>query len=215
MPTIRIPKTYMGTTLQEDAVKSYLRSVNPDIHFDMGANLNLWHPMIECRQGLCYRGKTICAMDRRTLPEIPIWTITKDAMEVPWSEVRYGEIAMTRTVGVRGECKKCLQIYSLPHRPVGVFVCRCGNIGMSHDPIHFGWEDVPASTAIVIREQRDKIVLVGWRHTFRKLLAAKVPGVTKDGLEREFRIDLTDREVDAMEIDELREVYMTDQSLVA
>lgn len=44
--------------------------------------------------------------------------------------------------------------------------------------------------AFVTRPERDQIIFVGWRHTFRQIIRARVPGVTQQKIELKFGIDL-------------------------
>lgn len=42
----------------------------------------------------------------------------------------------------------------------------------------------------VRRAVRDEVILCGWRHTFDKLLAARIPGITRESLASEFGVSL-------------------------
>lgn len=64
-----------GETLDEFHIKKTLRSMNPGMHFDMGACLNLYHPRMDEWQGVFYNGEHICAMDRGVIPEYDIWRL--------------------------------------------------------------------------------------------------------------------------------------------
>ena len=201
--------------MQEHAVKAGLRQLNPDLHFDMGACLNIWHPFKDSRQNVYYLGRSIGAMDRGTLPEVPIWTTKRDMVEVPWNEVLPGEIAMYRTEGVIANCHKCKASWELLCRPDGTMICPtlCGNMGLATDPVLFGWSNKPAATAHVFRSTRDRVVLVGWRHTFFKLCKAGVPGVTKETLEEKFGVNLDPRVLDDVQIDEDIEAKVLDRRI--
>jgi hypothetical protein len=37
---------------------------------------------------------------------------------------------------------------------------------------------------------RDRVIRVGWRHTFERLLQRNLPGITRDTLAREFGVDM-------------------------
>jgi hypothetical protein len=193
----------MGQTMQEHRVKAGLRRLNPELHFDMGACLNLWHPFMDSRQNVFYRGDSVGAMDRRTLPEIPIWTMKRDMVEVHWTEVKPGEIALYGSAGVSAKCLKCFHSWDLGFRPKGTIFCPslCGNIASSTDTTHFEWANKMKETAHVFRKVQDRVILVGWRHTFYRLMRAGIPGITKAALELEFGVNLDPKVVDAVMVD--------------
>jgi hypothetical protein len=87
-------------------------------------------------------------------------------------------------------------------RPIGAMFCPslCENMGDSTDLTRWAWADKPLDTVFVFRTTKDRIILVGWRHTFWRILWAKIPGVTQRGLEERFRINLDEKPLDEMEI---------------
>jgi len=54
---------------------------------------------------------------------------------------------------------------------------------------------------MVQKQVRNDVILCGWRHTFDKLIAARIPGITRRTLEGEFGISLQDY-VEPVEIPE-------------
>lgn len=158
MGMVAIPAHQLGTTLDETDVKNYLQECNPELHFDMGNKLGIWHPYMAFRQGVFLRGRHICSMDRQFLPEVPIWTVRQRWVRVPSQFLSWGEIADPFTI----------------------------------------WETVTdkdgkttrTGYASVKRKEKHKIVRVGWRHTFGRILSKNIPGVTKPGLEERFGINL-------------------------
>ena len=217
MAVVKIPKLWMGHTMQEHRVKSGLQKLNPEIHFDMGACLNIWHPFMSSRQNVFYRGRSVGAMDRETLPEAPIWTVSKEPemVEVHWTEVKPGEIALYGSAGVTCKCNKCSFSWDLNYRPDGNFFCAalCGNIGQSTDHTLFTWSNKMSETAHVLRQVKDRVILVGWRHTFNRLLMANIPGVTKKALEEEFGVNLDPKIIDDILVAEDVEGKVLDRGL--
>jgi len=212
---VSIPKVWMGQTMQEASVKAGLRQLNPDLHFDMGTCLNIYHPFKDSRQNVYYLGRSIGAMDRGTLPEVPIWTTRRDVVEVPWSDVRQGEFVMSLFEGVTATCNKCKSSWDLPMRPYGSVICPslCGNMGLSTDDVLFGWKNKQSQMAHVVRKVQDRIINVGWRHTFFKLYRSGVPGVTKETLEEKFGINLDPKVIDAVRIDDDLEYKFLDRKI--
>jgi len=215
MAVIVIPKRWMGQTLQEDAVKSALLRLQPELHFDLGGRHNIWHPYKETRQSVFYRGRHICSMDRGTLPEFPIWTLADDWIEVPAWEVKPGELAFYSSCGWIVKCRHCGSSWKFPQRPVGEMRCAggCKNRGDVSNPRNWGLEENRDGRAMVRRKVRDRIVLVGWRHTLGKLADANVPAVTREAIERELGIKLGPKPPDAVEIDETEEKDFLDRRL--
>ena len=63
----------LGQCLQEYTLKKGLVELNSGIHFDVGGNLNLVHPMMDIRQGVWHNGRHIATMDRGEIPEFKVW----------------------------------------------------------------------------------------------------------------------------------------------
>lgn len=213
--TVTIPRSYMGHTLQEVSVKRVLRAANPEIHFDMGVSLGIWHPYQQSRQNVFYRGRSVVAMDRGTLPEGPIWSLRRELVEIPWWEVRPHELAMYGSAGIVAICLKCNHRWDLPVRPMGYVLCPalCENMGQVPDETLFIFRDKPTERAWVWREIKDRVLLVGWRHTFGKLIAKVIPGLTKELLETSFGINLDPHEIADEAIPENLEERLLDRSM--
>lgn len=219
MTVIAIPRSYMGTTMHESVVKRGLKELCPDIHFDMGACLNIWHPYRESRQNVYWKGSSLAALDRGTVPEVPVWSTRRDLVEIPSWEVREGEIAMYGTAGIQGTCWKCRHTWDLPNRPSGLIGCPalCENIGDAADAARFYFADKPTERAWVWRKVRDRVILVGWRHTFARIIRKagrlQIPGISQATVEAKFKVDLSPRLLDAHEIDEDLERRVLDRSI--
>jgi hypothetical protein len=135
-----------GFSMDENTIKNGLRGLNSDIHFDMGAALSLDHPFIGDRQGVFYKGKHICSMDRGTIPEYTMYSVRRMAHSVPPENVRPGE-------------------------------------GWAPDLKNKG-------KVVVVREGRGRVIRVGWRHTFERLINANIPGVTRFTLAQKFKVPI-------------------------
>lgn len=88
----------MGRTIMEGDLKSYLQECNPEIHFDMGTCLNIWHPYQDKRQGVFFRGQHICSMDRGMISENPIWAVEKKHVTLPAGECSWSELTDPMTM---------------------------------------------------------------------------------------------------------------------
>jgi len=156
---VAIPRAYMGRTIMEGDLKSYLQECNSQIHFDMGVCLDIWHPYQNKRQGVFFRGGHICSMDRGMISENPIWSVKTEKVTLPACELTYAEMADPMT----------MTEYVVDENEV----------------------ETPTGNYVVDRQQRDKKLYVGWRHTLRRVLNKNIPGVTQEGLEQRFGIDLS------------------------
>jgi len=82
---------YFGHTIHESVLKRGLRELCPDVHFDMGAALGIWHPRIDEWQGIFVNGRHIGSMDRGDIPEFTIYQIVdgtpEKVLRVGWRDM--------------------------------------------------------------------------------------------------------------------------------
>lgn len=67
------PSAYRGEQIHEMNLKAALCRLNPGFHFDLGANLDIWHPKINRWQGVYHQGRHVAAMSRGPLPEFNLY----------------------------------------------------------------------------------------------------------------------------------------------
>lgn len=176
MPAIieRIPWQSVGRKLAEDKIKSGLRKLNPDIFFDLGSRLNLAHPFMEYRQGVFY--------DKRPPGRKHICAMDRGLH----SGGMIPEVPIWQTIPDVVE----VDLHSLTAEEIMAqeppFPMPC-----FHDP----------DKAQIKKNVRGDLIMCGWRRVFDKLIAAKIPGITKLSLEAEFGVDLTNR-VETCEVPE-------------
>jgi len=166
-----------GTPLDEVTVKTGLREMNGDIHFDLAAAIGQTHPFINDRQGVYIYGRHLCSMDRGIIPEFKIWTQRTIRLEGQWAEADQSNASIQFRVLSRGdegfEDKRDIAKTgfdpSLTIRDDGAIV-----------------EMVP----VVERKVKGRVHRLGWRHTFEALLRLQVRGVTRSSLSQRFAIDM-------------------------
>ncbi len=157
-------------------VEAGLRDLNHEMHFDLGARFGLWHPYADTRQGVYYRELHICSMDRGVIPEFKVWETQKRIVPIPWAQadredasIKYEVLPLDtpnyQDLLVLAESGADPE-YML--RDGKVLKCQC-----------FGYEMASK-----------RCVRVGWRHTFERILAAGVPGVTRPALSEKFSVDM-------------------------
>ncbi len=165
MGSVVVPTSWLGRTLDDALIKRGLMQLDPGFHFDVGGNLNIWHPYQSERQGVWHLGKHLCSMDRGIVPEFPLWSTVRERVTLPACELRFSEVT---------------------------------------DPLTF-WETVTGEDgqemqtgfASVIRERRDKILRVGWRHTLSQIAKKKIPRAGLFEIEAKFGVDLSFKETDS------------------
>ena len=85
---------YFGEMKHESELKAGLRRIEPDVHFDLGAALNIWHPRIDEWQGIFIRGRHVGTMDRGLIPEFTIFELIdglpEKVLRVGWRDTLQG-----------------------------------------------------------------------------------------------------------------------------
>ena len=166
-----------GQTLGSAAVETGLRELNSEISFDLGARTNQWHPYIDTRQGVYYRETHICSMDRGVIPEFKIWETKKRIVQLPWSASDHPDSSIRYEV-----------VY--PTEPNYGDLYQIGLSGA--DPEYMVRKDGSLVKCKVYGYETSakRCVRVGWRHTFERILAAQIPGVTRARIAEKFRVNM-------------------------
>lgn len=165
-----------GHSLSAVVIEKGLLDLNSELKFDLGGTHNLYHPYMDTRQGVYYREAFICSMDRGIVPEFKVWETKKRLVEIPWSEADREDASITYKVlpldtpgyddlfllGASGKDPK----YSVK-----------GTALLEHSCV--GYEMASR-----------RCMRVGWRHTFERILAFGVPGVTRQSLSEKFSVDM-------------------------
>lgn len=165
-----------GASLSAAVVEAGLRDLNHELHFDLGARSGQWHPYIDTRQGVYYRENHICSMDRGIIPEFKVWETKKRIVPIPWSEADRDDASikyevLSPTVPGYEDLKILASSGADPEymlRGESVLKCQC-----------YGYETASK-----------RCMRVGWRHTFERILAYGVPGVTRQSLSEKFAVDM-------------------------
>lgn len=91
MGYVAIPHNLLGTTLNEFQIQSALRRLNPDMNFDWSSRLNLVQIKKHRLQGIWWKNKHICSMDRGQIPQAPIWSTKREFMRVKYEDATTSE----------------------------------------------------------------------------------------------------------------------------
>ena len=89
---VEIPTNMLGQAFSEIELKGALWRLNSEFHFDFAGNHNIWHPYQDGKQGVYWRGKHLCSMDRGNIPQAPIWQTIRKGERVHVSDMTWAEL---------------------------------------------------------------------------------------------------------------------------
>jgi len=177
-----------GVTLDSAIVCRSLQELNRDINFDVAQRLEEWDyamvspkalraKMDATRMPVLHLGRYICAMDRGPIPEFKQWSVVERVVEVPWSEADKEESSITyQTIPPTAENYRDLYIEAALGKRLDLQLLPDGKL--------------VRTVCTAVRKTRGKIVRLGWRHTFNRLIAAEIHGVTRGSVSAKFGVDL-------------------------
>lgn len=175
-----------GVTLDYGAVTKGLRELNPQITFDAAVNrpqdyrfLASWAPtVVETRAGVYYNGKHVCSIDRGVIPEYAVWEMIDGMIECPMVDIeKYDE---TRVLYL-----EILKTDPRYHEALTRAQAKDDQFTFGESGKLFLYQ------AFRPAKVRGNCLRVGWRHTFGRLVKAKVPGITLDALAKKFNVDMS------------------------
>jgi len=185
----------MGTALDFSTIETGLRELNADISLDAivrrpgdyGNALTMQpvDPNIN-RSGVYYNGRYVCAIDRGAIPEFKIWNEV-----LGFETIRMADIE-------KYDDTKVIYIQILPTDPFYNDALLLAQRGDDHYTAEFDGESKTLRPggklyryeATRETKVRGKVLRVGWRHTFEKLIGYGIPGVTRDSLAAKFNVNL-------------------------
>jgi len=166
-----------GKTLDSYAVEKGLKELNPDMHFDLAAATGQLHPFINQRQGVFYKGTHICSMDRGTIPEFKVWTMKDADDRADWAEADK-EDARVKYMTILKSDPAYADLYEEAKRGKNNDLQI-----MDNGKLVRRWVTAP-------RKVRDRVVMVGWRHTFERIIMANIPHLTREAIASKFNINM-------------------------
>lgn len=178
-----------GHSLNALTVQRGLQELNSDISFDPVVNrpsdnsyvLEMPREARDCiergRCPICHNGRYIVAMDRNVIPEFKVWTM-KDAEDLATFGEADKDDARVKYLGIPKEHPEYQDLYDAAKKG-----SRNDLRILSNGTLVRCWVTAP-------RKVRDRVVMVGWRHTFERLIMAKIPGVTRESLAAKFSVDM-------------------------
>lgn len=167
-----------GRVLDASLIEAGLRALCPGLHFDMAGKLGQVHPFINDRQGVYYEGRHIVSMDRGFVPEYKIWDAKDYLVPIEWCDADK-EGASIRYESVLTDDPQYVDIYAAALK--------------GSDPNYFLRDDgsVIRCYPVAMQKRKNRVVRVGWRHTFERLIQANLPGLTREAISRKFGVDMS------------------------
>ena len=166
----------VGKTIDASVIQKGLLELNGDLRFDVATKRGAWHPNQALRQGVFWHETHICAMDRGLVPEFKQWSVVTRLVEVDWAQADKDDVSIqTRTI------RKADPDYV----PALLHV-------WAKD---LGWELRPDGvimqlTPVAPRKMQGRVVMVGWRHTFERIINRNLPGLTRSAIAAKFGVDM-------------------------
>ena len=180
-----------GRILDYGTVTAGLRSLNADLHFDMGECLPGSYVLTEVPAwvkaqrkkyaGVFYRGRLVASMDRGEIPEYKIWTIETRTVEIPPEEVSQHELAWTQWNEIEPGC---------PEYDTGIEKALTFSDGYAMETSRAGQPMLKKYRGYTMARARGPIQKLGWRHTFERLLLENIPNVNRRTIGETFGVDM-------------------------
>lgn len=165
-----------GRTIDAAIIERGLIELCPDIHFDAATKKGEWHPYQATRQGVFWHGQHVCSMDRGLVPEFKQWTVITRKVPVGWEESDKDGVDMNIQTIPTNATEYADAALLIMNQTVGYQMRPDGAI------LKF--------TPMAYRKVQGKVAMVGWRHTFERIIFRDLPGLTRTAIASEFGVDM-------------------------
>lgn len=166
----------MGRTIDAAIIEKELIELCPDMHFDAGTKKGEWHPYQAVRQGVFWHGQHVCSMDRGLVPEFKQWTVISHIVPVGWEEADKEDVSIQLEVIPPSSGEFLDAALHMMNRTTGYEYRPDGAI------IKY--------TPVARRKTRGRVALLGWRHTFERIINRNLPGLTRGKIAEKFGVDM-------------------------
>jgi len=165
-----------GKLIDAAIIERGLIELNPDIHLDAATKHGEWHPHQNLRQGVFWHGQHICSMDRGLVPEFKVWSVVNRLTEVGWDEADKEDVTIqTRSVPSTDPDYLCYALKIMANEN-----------GYSYRPDG----TIIKYTPVAYRKLQGRVIQVGWRHTFEKIINRNLPGLDRMAIAAKFSVDM-------------------------
>lgn len=166
----------MGRTIDAAVIEKGLIELCPDIHLDASTKKGEWHPHQAVRQGVFWHGQHICSMDRGLVPEFKQWTVITRYVPVGWEEADKDDVSIQSQVIPPTDSEYLDASLLLMNKTVGYEMRPDGAI--------------IRLTPMAYRKVQGRVAMVGWRHTFERIIYRDLPGLTRAAIGKKFNVDM-------------------------
>ena len=172
-----------GHTISQVDAERGLRELNPGFHFDMGVKLGLGesasgiHPMQDIRQGVYFQGRHVCSMDRGVIPEFKLWSMVDRVVPVSLGDADMaGASVQYSTITPDTPGYEDLYQDALANRRDDLMVRADGKLC--------------AIRAVRTMKVRGRVMRVGWRHTFERIILSGIHGCGREDVAEKFKVNM-------------------------
>jgi hypothetical protein len=180
----------LGRVLDSAVIQKGLRELNPDFAFDVAVNrpsdfttviafasTHVAEAIRKNRLPVLHCERYIAALDRGLVTETKHWSVANQLCEVPWYEADKDDVSIQYHQIMPGD-PEYMEYYlkAMLGNDPAVQVIAGGT--------------VVRQRCMAYRKVRGRVIRLGWRHTFERILNAEIPGVTRKTLGEKFRVDL-------------------------
>lgn len=174
-----------------------LQELNPDLSIHDNSNDEfVYAGGNDHRTGLYYKNQHLCNIERGELPEMDAWgDFARCLLHVSVAEgLNHREDSISSEQWVSEDAQPTFTILSRHLGDADIAVVQLGDaqeacISREYDQSGHTW--IVARYYFREKVLPHRVIKLGWRHTFHVLLQHKIPGITRESLERAFSIDLS------------------------
>lgn len=180
----------LGTALDSAVIQRGLRELNKDFAFDVAVNRpSDWESVVQFRDHAALEAvrknrmpvmhgeRYLCGLDRGVVPEFKQWAVKNQIVELPWADADKDDVSI-QWVTVQPWEEGYIDLYLLAQTGA--------------DPAY----SIMPGGALVRRRAvgyakvRGSVIMLGWRHTFERIIAANIPGATREAIAAKFGVDM-------------------------
>ena len=166
----------LGKTLDASVIEKGLKELCPDLRFDVATKRGAWHPRQATRQGVFWHETHICSMDRGLVPEFKQWGVVEKESVVGWNEADAEGVTIKLRVIPSSDPDYMDAVLRLMAKEPG-YEMRPDKAIIKSWPVKKG-------------KGQGRVELVGWRHTFERIINRNLPGLTRSAIAAKFGVDM-------------------------
>lgn len=180
----------LGRALDSAVIQKGLSELNKDIAFDVAVKRpSDWTNVLQLpdskaieairkkRMPVMYRDSYVCGLDRGMVPEFKQWSVKTQVVEIPWSDAdKDGSGIRWETINPSNPCYVDLYIEASKGVNPTLMIMAGGSLARCY------------ATGEV--KCRYRVITLGWRHTFERIIKADIAGATRSAIALKFGVDM-------------------------